>query len=370
MAILPGAMDPAFEDAAYNMKIGEISRPVKTELGYSIIRIEDRFPQPILTEYQYLKDKGRIERVLKIKKKQPAEISYIREQLQIEKIILNDDGIGKLYSLFNPSGIRLSEDQILRNQNVVCSEYKGKTFTIRELHERILNLPYFHREKAADLNNLKPIIKGFYLQDKLLETAEKLGYDNNNEIENVFLESSKKLFLQFKFDQILRAANLPDSLAIDFYNKNKDYFVFPRQIDVRELTVAKKTLADSLFNLLQNGADFGTLAVKYSLRRFSAENNGNIGLSSLNKFGQFSNLLWNSNPGQPLKPVEFEGVFVIFELMKKTDSRQQTFEEVKEKALLASKFKYEKKIIKDYINEIYKKVNVTFNDTLLASIDI
>ena len=37
-----GDMDPSFEDAAYSMKVGEISPPVKTDYGYSIIKLEDQ----------------------------------------------------------------------------------------------------------------------------------------------------------------------------------------------------------------------------------------------------------------------------------------------------------------------------------------
>jgi peptidyl-prolyl cis-trans isomerase SurA len=35
-----------FEDAAYNMKVGEVSNPVLTNFGYHIIRIQDRQPNP------------------------------------------------------------------------------------------------------------------------------------------------------------------------------------------------------------------------------------------------------------------------------------------------------------------------------------
>lgn len=34
-------MDPEFEIVAYSLRVGEISQPVKTVQGYSIIRVED-----------------------------------------------------------------------------------------------------------------------------------------------------------------------------------------------------------------------------------------------------------------------------------------------------------------------------------------
>ena len=50
-----GDMDPAFEDAAYSLKLGEVSHPVKTATGYSIIKLEDRVYNPLLTETEFLK---------------------------------------------------------------------------------------------------------------------------------------------------------------------------------------------------------------------------------------------------------------------------------------------------------------------------
>ena len=35
-------MDPAFEDAAYSLEIGEISKPVRTSQGFSIIKVEKK----------------------------------------------------------------------------------------------------------------------------------------------------------------------------------------------------------------------------------------------------------------------------------------------------------------------------------------
>ncbi|WP_099157338.1 peptidylprolyl isomerase [Virgibacillus ndiopensis] len=37
-----GKMDPAFEDAAYNLEVGKISEPVKSEFGYHIIKVTDK----------------------------------------------------------------------------------------------------------------------------------------------------------------------------------------------------------------------------------------------------------------------------------------------------------------------------------------
>ena len=39
-----GRMVPEFEEAAFNMEIGEISEPVKTQFGYHIIKLDEKTP--------------------------------------------------------------------------------------------------------------------------------------------------------------------------------------------------------------------------------------------------------------------------------------------------------------------------------------
>lgn len=43
-----GRMVPPFEKAAFNMNVGEISEPVKTQFGYHLIFIEDKNPESII----------------------------------------------------------------------------------------------------------------------------------------------------------------------------------------------------------------------------------------------------------------------------------------------------------------------------------
>lgn len=365
-----GDMDPVFEDVAYSMKPGEISKPVKTSNGYSIIKVEDRFPHPLLTEYEYLNKKSKLERALKIRKKRPSEVEFVSGLIDFNKVTINEKATNDLFKQIDP---RRLIDGGLEFQNIndnVCSDFNGKKFTSHQIIERINNLPEFHREKVTSTKNLNAVIKGFYMQDVLLDKAEDLGYDENEEVEKVYSQLSKNLFLQFKFNEIIENESIPDSIVQKFFAQNTEFFSTHRQVNIQEIIVDNKGRADSIYKALQSKANFASLAKKYSLRKYSAENNGELGLANITKFGNLKDYFWNAPLNVLLKPIEIQGLYGIFKVIEKVESRPLAFEEVKNEAMAAAKFKFQKDLIRNYINKLYDNVEVVTDDALLTSITI
>ncbi|MGE5573302.1 MAG: peptidyl-prolyl cis-trans isomerase [Bacteroidota bacterium] len=81
-----GAMDPAFEKAAFSLKIGETSAPVKSSFGYHIIRVEDKKPERIPPLEEVRSD---VEKRIKREKAKPAS-TVISELKDASQIKIND----------------------------------------------------------------------------------------------------------------------------------------------------------------------------------------------------------------------------------------------------------------------------------------
>ena len=78
-----GVMDASFEEAAFNLGIGETSAPVKTMFGYHIIRVEDKKPER-LAAFEEVRDDVR-KQVIKQKSKLTSEVlSDLKDAAQIK----------------------------------------------------------------------------------------------------------------------------------------------------------------------------------------------------------------------------------------------------------------------------------------------
>jgi parvulin-like peptidyl-prolyl isomerase len=360
-----GDMDPAFEDAAYSLKVGEISSPVKTEYGYSIIKVEDKISNPLLTESEFQEKKPHMENVVKLKKKELSERDYIRKIFDNTQLKFNNKIINKILTNLNNRNKTESTDS--RDNLEECVRYKDKIYSLMEIEQRIIDLPSVFKNKISSVENLKAAIEGMILNEILFNVAVSKGYDTVQVVKEKIMKYEINLFLKFKKEEVLNNSQLPDSVLQKFYSDNIYMFSTEPEINLQEILVNNELLADSLVKMLNDRFDFGELAKKYSLRKWTAENNGIMGYAPVSKFGSYKDLFWNAQVGTLIGPVKIENMFGLFKLLGKKDSKPINFNEVKVEVENKARLENQNEILQNYLNEIRSQVNIKINDELLRS---
>jgi parvulin-like peptidyl-prolyl isomerase len=364
-----GDMDPAFEEAIYEMGIGEFSKPVKTEYGYSIIKLEDKVTHPLLTEHEFLQKKNSLERSIKISKKKASEREYLKNVLDINNIVFNEKSLDDIINKFN--GIIGEKEKSGGGfPEIISAEYKDQKVSQEEIENRLLNLPHFHRKKITGKENLKAIIKGFFLQDELIKIAIEKDYDKDPLINETIEKINNNIFLKYKFDEITYNFHITDSVLNDFYSMNIDKFSSERELNLQEIIVNNKELADSLLLMIKNGDDFGQLANEHSLRTWSAENDGIVGFAPIKQFGSYGEYFWESEVGEVIGPLKIESSYGIFRILGKNDSKPIEFEKIKSEVIKGAQFEKKSEIVMNYIDSLRGKINVEVNNELLHSYNI
>jgi parvulin-like peptidyl-prolyl isomerase len=364
-----GDMDPAFEDKAYSMKIGEISAPVKTANGYSIIKVEDRVKVPLLTEYQFRQKKSHLERVLKIKKKSLYERNYLNSVYDPSKVRFNEKSLENIkYNLFNLSGNVESVPD--KKYETDCVKYGNTIYSQAEIEKRLDQLPEFQRVKINSMETLKRAIEGIVIQDILYKIARAKHYDKNKNVLNTLTKMDDILLLEFKKNEIVNNTTLPDSLIHTYYKENINSFSTPEELNIQEIIVKTESLADSLKILIRNGKDFGGLAEKYSIRDWSAKNKGVMGFAPVSMYGSLKDKFKTANMGDLLGPIKINDYYGIFRVLGKKEARPKDFNSIRDEIVKAVKDERKPMIIADYINQLRSRKHLFTNEKTLDNLPI
>jgi peptidyl-prolyl cis-trans isomerase SurA len=115
-------------------------------------------------------------------------------------------------------------------------------------------------------------------------------------------------------------------------------------------------LADSVYNLLLEGSDFGELTAKYSDDENSAENQGDIGwFASDELFQEFRQVLVDIQPGEFSQPVLSRYGYHILKVLEKKESRPLDFaddyDDIEE---IAKRYKTQKEL-KEWLEQTKEK---------------
>ena len=88
-------MVPEFEEAVFNMNKGDVSKPVKTQFGYHLIKLEDRKESTIPTYDEVSEEVGRTllyqkqgevyqQKLNEVKSKYPNAVEYIKKIINLK----------------------------------------------------------------------------------------------------------------------------------------------------------------------------------------------------------------------------------------------------------------------------------------------
>ncbi len=361
-----GEMDPTFEDTAYSLEVGEYSKPVKTRTGYSIIKLEEKEYNPLLTEYQYHQKKSEIAQTIKIRKKKPSESDFIESLYDENEFDLKESGVMKVADLLQKDYRNMESNDDFENE--LTAVYKGNEFYVDEVLTRIENLPEYHRSNINSVKSLKAAIEGFVIQDILVEEAEERGYDDEDVMLDSYETMLNNLFLKFKAREVAQKVEIPDSTLRNYYNENILFFSTHDEINIQEIIVDNKSLAIELMQRLRAGEDFGELANQYSLRDWSAKNRGEIGFAPLSKFGILKSTFWDASVGNLIGPREIDGYYGLFKILGKKESKPIEFDLIKDEVAKVFREERQNVLLSDYLTHLKNTVDVSIDEDLLGSL--
>ncbi|MBU2584406.1 MAG: peptidylprolyl isomerase [Bacteroidetes bacterium] len=312
-----------FDEAAHNLKIGEVSDIVVTPFGYHLIKLVDRKPIKTLDEEKEVL-KGIYQR-----------IKYNEDHKNLV------DSLKKAFNYYlNPEIFDLVEqyaDTTEVGEKYWSSDLKKKigNSVVFTYAEEVMSLDSVmaHAEDLPDYVN-RQINKALFeaLVNKLAETAVlqksvdylPLKYPQFSEL----MEEYKNGILIFKLqeEEVWNKIEVNEEKLKAHYDATKEKYQWPDRVEYAEIFVKTDSLAQEIYLKNKNGEEFDTLASQYTERPGYKEKHGHHGIKAVLD-NQLSMKADQLKEGQVAEPIAHTNGFSIVKLIKKYPAGQKTFEE-------------------------------------------
>ncbi len=362
-------MVPEFDQVAFNLNVGEISDIIKTQFGYHIIKLTDKQPYPSFAEekeelrkiYQntrYDKDYKKFIDSLKT-------VHHCSIDTAIVKSITNNSDTTKV-------GVNYWSSEVQKNfgSSILITYDKGNV-SLDSLIKLVENL--------SDYNNK-------YLNSTLLKmaidqvTADLLLAEEAANIDKVdpefaqLMEDYKNGIYIFKLqeEEVWNKISVDSAKVHNYWLTVKENYKLPDRVEFYEIYTKSDSAINHYYELITNGADFDTIAAKYTERPGFKIKNGKYDLTEASSSIQATEAFKLENPGDYSAPIKNGSGWSMVKLIRKEPARLKTFEEAR--AEVTGKFQDEesKRLENEYIEKlrnVYKPVIFEKNLTKLYKSD-
>jgi foldase protein PrsA len=179
-----------------------------------------------------------------------------------------------------------------------------------ELEGQAMGIKITDQEIETQLNQLK---QQFFQGDEQKYQAElaKQGLTD----QQVRDELRTRILSNKIFEAVTKTVNVTETDIANYYKQNSSNYAQPESRDVRHILVKTQSQAQDLYNQIKGGADFATLAKKYTQDQASKADGGKFTAYRGRTVAPFDEFVFKAKTGDLSKPIKTQFGWHIIEVL-------------------------------------------------------
>ena len=369
-----GRTTSSFQEAAFSLDVGSVSRPILTDFGYHLILLTDRrdsehakLSGEELELAAYNASRGAVSHLLRDAATRfdslqivGAGIKYNNPALdKIVALVLEEKDRKKISGQYKVDLVSLFESS--NEVGVVCV-YNLRGLGIKWFAQKLRGTPSSRHPNLETVEGIKKAFDIILLQDLAIQLGKQKDIDKSPLYTNQFESIENSLLYDSYLKWLVNVAEKPDSSSVrQYYDKNKeDKYKDPVMVVVREIKVLNKVLADSLLLEIQYGLDFEEAATLYS--KTSPSRGGLMQPFSKGKYNEMGKAAFLIKPGEVSSVIE--NLDRSFSVIKVEEFLPEKYSELKRvytriESLLTRESQNKAK--ERGVDGLYEKLNIKIN---------
>ena len=353
-----------FDNAAFKLKVNEVSGIVKTPYGFHIIKLNEVKPvPPFASMEQELKNFYQQYRF------QTDYDSYVNSLMKEYSFTQSNDGMSAWKSsvdtLKTTNDANWDSSFSATTRAKVMFTIGGGKVTIDSViqlvkaNQELHGLPF--SSPATSDKIFDKVAKNLVVETKAVSMESK--YPDFAKIMKEYQEG----IMLFKAEQneVWNKVSVNDSSLHLYFDANRSKYTWPDRVNVQEISVATDSVAKVVqFLLKKQKLPFDSVAAQFNTRQSTKEKNGEWGMLPVTT-NELTKKAWTMKSGEVSEAFAYEGGTSIIKVLEKDAARDKTFAEAGSE--LSSAFQeYESKRLENaWFESLKKKYPVEiFKETL------
>ncbi|KPK99693.1 MAG: hypothetical protein AMJ91_06765 [candidate division Zixibacteria bacterium SM23_73_3] len=376
-----GKMISEFQEVAFKLKEGEISRPVETNYGWHIIKLIERreVEQPPYEEAKRLIQSKLAQ--TKREKRVKEYFQYLRKKVGFK---INEEALDILMSKkeeIPPDSLGLRRTGDFLDLSHFTPEEKEMTFysynqgeaTVEEFAQQFNEIPQPYRPRLSDGEKIKEIAFQSLVRDLILDVAREKNLEKSDEFKKEWNSiKEKEMANRMRGEVILKGVGISDDETKSYYDRHKDRFTIQPQVQVREILVKTKEEAEDILKQLNKGADFANLASEKTIRTYAKNTGGDLGNFTRARYPELFDAAMEIKKGSLAGPVKIEDrqfgeAYAVIKLESKTEGKLQPLEEVRDRVISMARREKDNTIYNNWVENAKARYKIESYDEVIES---
>ncbi|MBD3866979.1 MAG: peptidyl-prolyl cis-trans isomerase [Acidobacteria bacterium] len=353
-------------DFAFEMSPGQVAGPIRTDLGWSVIKVEsfeDADPELFDARKRKVSSLVQYEKATELRSKLTIE-TKANHPVKIDQ---------KAVEAVKPKRLpdaRLTPDYPDPDA-VVVRIGESRTITAEEYGRALLTRWSGVRNEEAAVAAAPIILQKTIDKELLLAEAEDRGYSDRPKFKHAVNNRETELLIPRYLDQVVapRVKVTEEDLKQYFADHVDEFHKLPR-VRLGQITVATEETALRLADQLRDGADLAWLVKQHSIDRYK-EAGGDRGWMTPNPgLDRIHDQLLEAPKGTILDPFGVTDNWQVLMVTGREEQGLYTFDEISgniRKKVLKDKFVV---VLDEFMKKLRERAEITVNKDVLATLNI
>ncbi|RJP78025.1 MAG: hypothetical protein C4524_07310 [Candidatus Zixiibacteriota bacterium] len=372
-----GRMVDEFQEAAFSLKPGQISAPVKTSFGWHLIKLYDRRPNSELKSFE--EEENNIVMILRRKYQDP--LTKAAEDYLVK--LKEDNGLKFDYANIQKILDKVSDPSVPRNNDYfsnfsaeekewLVASMKGKTIRVSDLAADVAKMG--GNPQWTDQKSITQLVERQLVPEMLAERAKQKGLYKSKSVEDAYRSTMEGRMLQ-----LVEKARIEDKLDLTeqnlhaYYETHMNEFMTDSTVTVQEIYITvdeakgkNLTFANKISLRAKKGEDFTKLVHQYTDRKSSLPQDGRLGPLTSRQYGEMGKTAFRLQINEISDPIPMGSrAYSVIKLVERTEPHVKSFEEAKAQVERQIRMQSSDSLRTAWMVELKERFPITINEAAL-----